>query len=482
LIIRHKRQNVSFRARKAFIPMKNKQNDYHIPQHVTEIILNSVSDGVFTVDHEWRITSFNRAAEQITGVSRDEAAGKHCWEVFRSNICETDCALRRTMKQGKAFVDTSTYIVNSNKRRIPVVVCTSLLKDDKGTVLGGVETFRDMSLLERLRKELEGRYQMGDIVSRSPSMQKIFGILPQVAESDSTVLIQGQTGTGKELLARAIHALSLRQGKPFVAINCGALPDTLLESELFGYKAGAFTHATKDKPGRFSLAEGGTILLDEIGDLSAAFQVRLLRVLQEKTFQPLGGTKPVRANVRILASTNKDLGELVKKGKFRQDLYYRVNVVCVALPPLQGRKEDIPLLVKHFIGRMNQLRGRSVTGISQEALSLLMFHGYPGNIRELENIIEHAFVLCHEGEIQAHCLPEYLQVSTPQQETQAGMDAALKSTEDHVIRDALRRHNYNRLETACELCMHKSTLYRKIKRLGIKLPETDGRTNPKQTR
>ncbi len=459
--------------------MTKRQIDYHIPQHVTEIILNSVSDGVFTVDHEWRITSFNRAAEQITGVSRDEAMGKHCWEVFRSNICETDCALHRTMKQGKAFVDTSTYIVNSNRRRIPVVVCTSLLKDDKGKVLGGVETFRDMSQLEELRKELEARYQVGDIVSRSPSMHKIFRILPQVAESDSTVLIQGETGTGKELLARAVHALSPRKAKPFVAINCGALPDTLLESELFGYKAGAFTHATRDKPGRFALAEGGTILLDEIGDLSAAFQVRLLRVLQERTFQPLGATRPVRANVRILASTNKDLGDLVKKGKFRQDLYYRVNVVCLELPPLRERKEDIPLLVDHFIGRMNHLRGRSVTGITQEALSLLMYHGYPGNIRELENIIEHAFVLCPEGDIKASCLPEHLQVSTPRQETHAGMDAALKSTEAHVIRDALRRHDYNRLETARELCMHKSTLYRKLKKLGIKLPEADGRSNPK---
>jgi PAS domain S-box-containing protein len=454
---------------------------YHIPDHVTDIILESISDGVFTVDHEWRITSFNRAAENITGIPRNEAIGKHCQDVFRSNMCETDCALRRTMKEGKHFVDTSTYIVNSEKRCIPVVVSTSLLKDENGMVLGGVETFRDMSLVEELRKELDARYQVGDMVSRSPTMHRIFKIMPLVAESDSTVLIQGETGTGKEVLARALHEMSPRKGKSFVAINCGALPDTLLESELFGYKAGAFTDATKDKPGYFALAEGGTILLDEIGDLSAQFQVRLLRVLQDRTYQPLGGTRPIKADVRVIAATNKNLAALVKSGQFRQDLFYRINVVCLDLPPLRERKEDIPMLVKYFIDRLNRLRGRAVTGISQEALSLLMYHYYPGNIRELENIIEHALVLCPEGQIGIHCLPENLQDSTPRRKPQVGMDAALKSTEAQVILDALKHNKYNRLATARKLDMHKSTLYRKIKRLGIKLPEVDGRTNTKQS-
>ena len=319
-----------------------KEKPYQIPSHVTEIILDSISDGVFTVDHAWRITSFNRAAERITRIPREEALGKHCWEVFRSNMCETDCALRRTMKQGKAFVDSSTYIVNSDKHRIPVVVSTSLLKDGKNTVLGGVETFRDMSVVEELRRELDARYQVGDMVSRSPAMHRMFKILPQVAESDSTVLIQGETGTGKELLARALHGLSPRRNKPFVAINCGALPDTLLESELFGYKAGAFTHATKDKPGHFALAEGGVIMLDEIGDLSPAFQVRLLRVLQERTFRPLGGAREMKANVRIIAATNKNLDDLVKTGAFRQDLFYRINVVRLDLPPCGSAGKTFP--------------------------------------------------------------------------------------------------------------------------------------------
>jgi transcriptional regulator with PAS, ATPase and Fis domain len=347
-----------------------------------------------------------------------------------------------------------------------------------------VETFRDISQVEELRKELEGRYAVGDIVSRSPSMQRIFKVLSQVAASDSTVLIQGETGTGKELLARAIHELSPRREKPFVAINCGALPDTLLESELFGYKAGAFTHATRDKPGLFALAEEGTILLDEIGDLSAAFQVRLLRVLQERTFQPLGAVKAMRADVRVIAATNKDLAELVQQGVFRQDLFYRVNVVGMDLPPLRERKEDIPMLVEHFIDRMQRKRapGKAVSGISQEALALLMFHDFPGNIRELENIIEHAFVICPAGEIGLHCLPESLQLTSTQPLRQLGMEAAVRATETQVILKALERNHYNRAAAARDLRMHKSTLYRKIKSMHIRLPELDGRAHPQSPR
>jgi PAS domain S-box-containing protein len=449
---------------------------HQMSRHVTDIILQSISDGVFTVDHKWRITSFNRAAEAITGVRRDEALGKYCWEVFRSNMCETDCALRRTMKQGKPFVDTSTYFINSDKHRIPVVVSTSLLKDTDGTVLGGVETFRDMSIVEALRKELHGRFQIGDMVSRSQSMHKIFTILPQIAESDSTVLVQGETGTGKELLARAVHNLSSRRDKPFVAINCGALPDTLLESELFGYKAGAFTHAVKDKPGSFAIAEGGTIFLDEIGDVSPAFQTRLLRVLEEGEFQPLGGVKTIKANIRVIAAANKDLPTLVENGQFREDLYYRINVIRLTLPPLRDRKEDIPLLIHRFIAKMNTIRGRAVTGIDKKALEPLMSHNYPGNIRELENIIEHAFVLCANGIILPQHLPDGFISQTPTSADHNNLGSELKSAEARVIIDVLKRNNYSRLAAAHDLGLHKSTLFRKIKKLGITLPKIDGRS------
>lgn len=254
-----------------------------------EIILESISDGVFTVDRQWRITSFNRAAEQITGISREEAIGKRCSEVFKASMCEVDCALCRTLETGTPVVNRSAFIVDAQGRRIPISVSTALFRDRKGNVIGGAETFRDLSVVEELRKELDGRFQIGDMVSRSPTMRRIFDTLPQVAASDSTVLIQGETGTGKELLARALHGSSPRRHKPFVAVNCGALPDTLLESELFGYKAGAFTGANRDKLGRFALAEGGTIFLDEISEISPALQVRLLRVLQEKNSSLSGG-------------------------------------------------------------------------------------------------------------------------------------------------------------------------------------------------
>ena len=445
---------------------------------VTDIILESISDGVFTVDHEWRITSFNRAAEEITGVSRQDAIGRFCWEVFRSNMCEGDCALRRTMKEGRSFVSSSTYIINSDKKRVPITVSTAQLKDESGEILGGVETFRDNTVVEELRRELSGTFRQGDMISRSSLMQRMFTVLPQIAESDSTVLIEGETGTGKELMAKCLHQLSTRRDKPFVAINCGALPDTLLESELFGYKAGAFTNAVRDKPGYFAVAEGGTILLDEIGETSPAFQVKLLRVLEEREFQPLGSVARKRVNVRILAATNRDLEALVEQGAFRRDLFYRINIVRLALPPLRQRKEDIPLLVERFIDKMNRLRGKAVSGLEPVALERLMAHEYPGNIRELENIIEHAFILCSHGRIGLHHLPASLGSQGAGTDAAPVMSARARhqATEAEMIRDALARNGYNRLAAARDLGMHKSTLFRKLKKLNLELPEIDGRS------
>ena len=445
---------------------------------VTDIILESISDGVFTVNHEWRITSFNRAAEEITGVPREEAIGRYCWEVFRSNMCEGDCALRRTMKEGRSFVSSSTYIINSDKKRIPITVSTAQLKDESGEVLGGVETFRDNTVVEELRRELSGTFRQGDMVSCSHAMKRIFAVLPQIAASDSTVLVEGETGTGKELMAKSLHELSSRRDKPFVAINCGALPDTLLESELFGYKAGAFTNAVHDKPGYFAVADGGTILLDEIGETSPAFQVKLLRVLEEREFQPLGSVARKRVNVRILAATNRDLESLVEQGVFRRDLFYRINIVRLALPPLRQRKEDIPLLVERFIDKMNRLRGKAVSGLEPVALERLMNHEYPGNIRELENIIEHAFILCSQGLIGLHHLPASLgsQGVSPEVPSSLSLRARHQATEAELIRDALVRNGYNRLAAARELGMHKSTLFRKLKKLNLELPGIDGRS------
>ena len=243
-------------------------------------ILDSVNEGVFTVDLDWRITAFNRAAERITGVPAGEAIGSACCDVFRASVCETSCPLRQTMTSGDPVVNATAHIINQDGRRIGIRISTALLKDDQGNIVGGVETFQDLTQIEQLQKELQARYTFEDIVGRSPAMIRLFDLLPQIAASTSTVLIEGASGTGKELFARAIHSLSPRKDKAFVAVNCAALPETLLESELFGHRAGAFTDAKRDKPGRFALADGGTIFLDEIGDITPAMQVRLLRVLQ----------------------------------------------------------------------------------------------------------------------------------------------------------------------------------------------------------
>jgi len=430
------------------------------------MILDSIADGVFTVDSNFIITSFNRAAEEITGVPEAEALGKPCCEVFRAEICEGDCALKQTVRTGKPVVNRAVYIVRSDGRRVPISVSTSMLKDRAGRLMGGVETFRDLTLVDTLRKEVEKSYTFEDIISQNNRMRALFAILPDVAASDSTVLIQGESGTGKELMARAIHKLSPRAAKPLVTVNCGAIPDNLLESELFGYKAGAFTDAKRDKPGRFAQAHGGTIFLDEIGDITPALQVRLLRFLQDKSFEPLGATTTVRSDARVIAATNKDLQALVASGDFREDLFYRIQVFKISLPPLRERKEDIPLLVEHFINRFNRLRGKNISGLSDRAMRAFMRHTWPGNIRELENAIAHAFILCHGGLIELEHLPDPLRKGVAAESvTEPG--ETLEELEMRAIQEALARNKGRKTAAARELGINKTTLWRKLKHFGL---------------
>jgi PAS domain S-box-containing protein len=440
-------------------------------------VLDAMTDAVIAMDRDWNIISFNRAAEAMTGVQRGDALGRRCCDVLQSSICQCECPFQETLKTGKPTLTRAVYIQNADGRRIPISIATALLHDEQGELIGCVETIHDLSLVEALRKKLTSRYTRHDIVSKHHRIHQILDILPEVAVSDATVLIEGESGTGKDLLARAIHELSPRRSRPLVPVNCGALPDSLLESELFGYKSGAFTDARRDKPGRFALAEGGTLFLDEIGDITPALQARLLQVLQEKTYEPLGATRSERANVRIVAATNKNLHALVQRGAFREDLYYRINVVRLALPPLRDRREDIPLLVEHFIGHFNRLRGKTIEGADEAAIAALMAHDWPGNVRELEHAIEHAFILCPQGRI----LPSHLPPLFQSREPKVAPVATLKDAEKNLLLSVLERNHWNRLAAARELGIHKSTLFRKIHALGIVLPGVDGRNRASES-
>ncbi len=425
----------------------------------SEVILDSLSEGVFTVDHDWKITSFNRAAEEITGLLRNEVLGHLCADVLHSSLCESHCPIKAAMEQHEPAQSQRCYFVDTEGSRVPISVTAAVLYDPAGAVLGGVETFRDLSEIEALRSQLRSR--SGGVKSQNPVMQQILALLPVLAENPTSVLIQGETGTGKEVVARAIHNEGPRRSKPFVAINCGALPDHLLESELFGYKKGAFTGADRDKPGRFALVRDGTLFLDEIGEISPAMQVRLLRVLQEREFEPLGSTHSEPMRARIIAASHHNLQELVKAGRFREDLFYRLEVVRLEIPPLRARQEDIPSLVAELLARSNEQMGRDVQSIAPEVMAALQKHDWPGNIRQLANVIERAVVLCRGDHIELEHLPDELQVlKTPA----SGLATRVRQqAESEAILAALKNNDYNRRKTAAALGMHPTSLYRKIK-------------------
>lgn len=440
------------------------------------LILDSVADGVFTVDRNWKITSFNNAAEEITGWDKEDAMGKSCSDIFHSSICGKNCAIAESLYTGKAASNRSITILNKAGEKIPISISAAPLTDHEGNIIGGVETFRDLTTITALRNQLKQKYTFDEIISKSKAMQRLFDIMPDIARSPSTVLILGESGTGKELIARALFNASSRKEKPFIVVNCGALPETLLESELFGYKAGAFTDARKDKAGRFAAAEGGTLFLDEIGDIPTSVQVKLLRVLQEKIFEPLGSNTPVKADVRIITATNRDLQGLVKEGLFRDDLFYRLNVVKIKLPPLRDRKEDIPLLIDHFIRKYSAEQGKDIVGMSSGALSILMRYDYPGNIRELENIVEYSFILCEGGYIQSHHLPEPFSIAPEAQTTGSASNSnaqSLEEIEKQAIIIALDRNKWRKMRTCDELKISKDTLRRKIKKYGLANPVDD---------
>jgi len=431
-------------------------------------IIESISDGVITVDPEKKITSFNPAAETITGFKASEAIGQSCLDILRTSVCAGSCPIEKTLREGDPRTNVHAEIITRTGGRKPISISTTALRNKEGEIVGAVETFRDLSDLERLRRELSQDYTYEDIVGRHPRIRDILSLLPDIAESDSPVLITGPTGSGKELFARAIHNLSSRKAGPFVAVNCAALPDTLLESELFGYARGAFTGAVRSKPGRFMLAHKGTLFLDEIGSTSPAFQADLLRVLESGEFMPLGDTRTMKADFRIVAAANQDLKKMVRQGGFRQDLFYRLNVAGIALPPLTERKEDIPLLVDHFVQKFNLIKKRSIQGVTDEALSFLMRYPFPGNIRELQNIIEYAFIRCKGPLIgPEHLSQDLFQDDPGSADMAAGSKTMLEESEDQRIRLALEQHRWDRDLAAKALGMGRTTLWRKMKKYGF---------------
>ncbi|HEU4402592.1 MAG TPA: sigma 54-interacting transcriptional regulator, partial [Candidatus Polarisedimenticolia bacterium] len=457
----------------------------------TDRILNSIADGIFTVDRERRIVSFSDKMERLTGIPAARAIGSTCMEVLRGSKCDSDCPLRWSFEHGQVVENCSETLRAVDDRRIPVFVTTAFQYDVRGAAVGLTGVVHDRSELERLRHEVHERHSRHNLIGRSRAIQEILQIIESVAESDATVLITGESGTGKEIVAKALHHASGRKDRPFVMLNCAALNDNLLESELFGHVRGAFTGAVKDKPGRFELAVGGTIFLDEIGDTSPALQAKLLRVLQEKEFERVGDLHTRKVDVRIIAATNRDLWSLVRGGRFREDLYYRLAVVPVHLPPLRERREDIPLLVQHFIDlyRPRYFRGREeeFEGISNRALALMMAHDWPGNVRELEHAVEYAMISTTSNRIERAFLPAPLRrlqppdsgtgdplrvpsADAPVAEARPGEGQAgppRVESPEAILQQALARNRWNATRTARDLGISRTTLWRRMKSLDL---------------
>ena len=427
-------------------------------------LLDYIPDGVFTVDAEWRVTFFNRAAEQITGIKRAEAVGRRCCDVFRASICENACALKQTLSTNRPVVNKVVYIIDARGQKIPISISTAALKDERGRIVGGVESFRDLRVVEELHRELQQQNSFSDIIGRSAAMRQIFELLPaDCRERERGAHRRAPAGRARSCLpapCTICRGGGRRSSWPSIAGRC--------RTTCWNRSCSATKRAHLPTRGATSRAgsrwpRAGTIFLDEIGDISPAMQARLLRVLQERVYEPLGGVEPVKADVRVIAATNKNLSKLVEQGRFREDLFYRIHVIRLELPSLRDRREDIPLLIDHFIARFNRLKGKDIAGVSDAVLARLMEHDFPGNVRELENIIEHAFVLCRGGVIELKHLPPPLRGGALGEALRLGKAVTLESMEKLLITDALRRNGGNHQKAAKELGINPSTLFRKLK-------------------
>lgn len=433
-----------------------------------KMILDNLDIGILTVTRGGLVTFFNRLAEEMSGFSRREVLGKPYSTLLNEDPVIGSRLLQQAIADGTSRFHAQGRVRSRDGCDLPIRAKYMALRNEQGKIVGGLATIQDLSLIDRLQRQIKNRYTFADMVGRDPAMERVFEIADVVASTDATVLIEGPTGTGKDLLAKVIHSRSSRAKRPWVKVNCAALPDNLLESELFGYVKGAFTGADKDKPGRFQEADGGTIFLDEIGDMPPPLQAKLLRVLEEREFYPLGSRRTTKVDVRIIAATNQGLGKLVEAKRFREDLYYRLNVVRLELPPLVERKPDLPLLIGYILRKLCAERGRPAPRIAEEAMEVLLNHDYPGNVRELENILEHALIVCQDALIERRHLPLSIQGGPREAPPGPSLEPGeLLSRERTLILEALKRHAWHRGRSARALGMDRSTLWRKMKKYRI---------------
>ena len=436
-----------------------------------DLVLDNIPDGILVMDLQKHITFINIAANKLLGVNPGTVVGRICGSVCKFASCRNNCLLERTLQTGENINNYETEILTPEGNLIAVSINNSLLFDSSGKPSGSVHVMRDISQVKFLTEKIEEKYSFNNIVAKNYKMKEIFEILPAVAQTKTTVLIEGESGTGKELIAEAIHYNSPRKGGAFVKVNCGALADGILESELFGHVKGAFTGAINNKIGRFELANNGTIFLDEVGDMSQNLQVKVLRILQNEEFEKVGSSKSQRIDVRVIAATNRNLEELIKKGEFREDLYFRLSVVPIMLPPLRERRDDVPLLIKHFMSKLNKKLSRNVNNISPKAMEFLMNYEYPGNVRELENILEHCIVVCRDNTILIEHFPKKLfNISSDPLEKALASDDPMRIVEKDVITRMLKQSNWRYQEVAKKLNISRTSLWRKMKTLDIRKP------------
>ncbi|MEN8191545.1 MAG: sigma 54-interacting transcriptional regulator [Bacteroidota bacterium] len=441
----------------------------NIDDNLKDHILESIGEGVFTVDKNFKINFFNKAAEKITGYQRDEVIGKFCKHVFRSKLCFTDCPIALALKSQNTIYDFESHIQAKEGPNKPIRMNSAVLYNDIGDPTGGIITFRDITELAGLKECLAEDTNFHGVIGHSKKMQEIFELIREISDSSAPVMIQGESGTGKEMIANAIQQTSSREKEPFVKVNCAVFPTNLLASELFGHVKGAFTDAIKDRPGRFEIADKGTIFLDEVAEMPAQMQLQLLRVLQEGSFERVGESITRKVNVRVIAATNIDINDALKNGSLREDLYYRLSVIPIVIPPLRDRMDDVIPLTAHFLKKFSFLYKKEIKEFDDKALDMLLNYKWPGNIRELENVIEYAFVRTKSSNmIEASKLPDSIRSSNGSQfgirEKHSFSD---NGSEASKLFGLLEKHHWNRTQVAKEMGIGRTTLWRKLKKHGL---------------